>query len=244
MGFSKNQMKAKMNIKFTTLTGADDSTDIDKLVSLSKKYPFAEWGILFHKNKNGIPRYPSKEWIEKLTPVAKEINLSAHLCGDWVMQMRYGEIPFLKEPISNIFKRIQVNCFGEMIDQVLFSKNKFWDCPFNKPFMIGGNYQGKEIPLELFKSKGISPLFDCSGGKGILPEKWEKPLNGILCGYAGGLNPSNLEEQLKSIEAEVGDNEIWIDMETGLRNKDDLFDIDLCEQVLSIVSKNKWEKVF
>jgi len=232
-----------MEIKFVTLTGADDSCNIENIHNLSKKYPFVEWGILFHKNKNGISRYPSKEWIEKLKPISKEINLSAHLCGNWVHEMRYGDIPFLKEPISEIFKRIQINCFGEMLEQVLFSENKFWDCKFDRPFMIGGSYK-KDIPINLFSEKGISPLFDCSGGRGIVPESWEKPVKGLFCGYAGGLNPSNLEQQLKNIEDTVGNAEIWIDMETGIRNNDDMFDFKLCEEVLEIVSKYKWDKVF
>lgn len=55
-------------------------------------------------------------------------------------------------------------------------------------------------------------LFDTSSGFGILPEKWPELLPELYCGYAGGLGPDNLQEQLEKIESVIGDNEIWVDM--------------------------------
>ena len=234
-----------MKIKLVTLTGADDWCNISTMHSLSKKYPFVEWGILFHPNKIGMSRYPTYDWVEKLKPISDEINLSAHLCGGWVNQMKYGDHTFFKHGLSEeyagIFKRVQLNCYKESLNEILFSKNKFWDCEFNRPYMIGGSYN-KEIPVDLFLKRGISPLFDCSGGKGILPKKWNKPVKGLFCGYAGGLNAANLEQQLKILEDTVEDEEIWIDMETGVRDNHNSFDFKLCEEVLEIVNKWKLEK--
>ena len=56
-----------MQIKYVTLTGADESVEPMDLALLSDKYTFVEWGILFSQTRQGIePRYPSYEWIEKL----------------------------------------------------------------------------------------------------------------------------------------------------------------------------------
>ena len=81
-----------------------------------------------------------------------------------------------------------------------------------------------------------STLFDLSHGAGVLPEQWPKPLPGIRCGYAGGLSPDNIKEQLTLISAAVGDTPIWIDMETHVRsNNDRLFDLGKVEQVLKVL---------
>jgi len=65
-------------------------------------------------------------------------------------------------------------------------------------------------------------------------DEYGKPL---LCGYAGGLNPDNIEQELIKIEAVVGDAEIWIDMESGIRNKKDELDLEKCERVLAIAER-------
>lgn len=70
------------------------------------------------------------------------------------------------------------------------------------------------------------PLFDVSGGIGVVPESWPKPFKDVYCGYAGGLGPTTIVEQLKRIEQVVGDCEIWIDMETRIRSENDaVFDL-------------------
>ncbi len=84
----------------------------------------------------------------------------------------------------------------------------------------------------------FSALFDLSHGIGILPSEWPNLLDGVKCGYAGGLSPENLEEQIKRIEEKAGDTEIWIDMETHVRsNYDMLFDLQKVRQCLDIAVK-------
>ena len=44
-------------------------------------------------------------------------------------------------------------------------------------------------------------------------------------GYSGGLSPTNVVQNLKTIEKLVPDNQdIWIDAEGKLKSSDDLFD--------------------
>jgi len=78
------------------------------------------------------------------------------------------------------------------------------------------------------------PLYDLSGGAGMLPDKWIKPI-GDYCGYAGGLSPDNLKDNLNKLSNIVGDVPIWIDAETHLRSHNDkVFDIDKVIRFLEI----------
>ncbi len=62
---------------------------------------------------------------------------------------------------------------------------------------------------------------------------------GIACGYAGGLGPDNLEEQLELISAAAGDCSFWVDMEGKLRTLDetecDWFDLGKARRCLEAV---------
>ncbi|MDF2421383.1 MAG: hypothetical protein OPY06_00025, partial [Nitrosopumilus sp.] len=61
---------------------------------------------------------------------------------------------------------------------------------------------------------------------GILPDQWSAPFEGAYTGYAGGLGPDNLENELHKIAEVCGENPIWIDAETKLRSDNDrIFDL-------------------
>lgn len=80
---------------FITFTGADDETDIAKMLELSELYPI-EWGILFSPTRRGSPRYPSIDWVTELR-VNGPARLSAHLCGGYsrdVLDRGHTEIDY------------------------------------------------------------------------------------------------------------------------------------------------------
>lgn len=230
-----------MKLKFVTLTGADDNTDPKKMAELSQRFPFVEWAILFSQAKAGVSRYPSLDWLEKALPILSGCNLSAHLCGKWVDDANKGRITFLDDDLmADSFGRLQLNMAKDKLLKVLNWQTKLWDCALDKPIILGGPYQKYKIniPTDAFMLRGVSPLFDCSGGRGILASEWPAPPiheygKPIFCGYAGGLGPDNIEEELAKIEAVVGDAEIWVDMESKIRNDKDEFDLEKCERVLS-----------
>lgn len=218
-----------MKIQLVTLTGADDSVEPSELYDLSATFPWVEWGVLYSE-KCGRPRFPSDRWLTKLAAVkyfvGPEMKLAGHLCGYYVELVldfngAEGADPFVD--------RVQLNLSRARLRKVLQT-----ELPrFSRPFILGGNYKG----VENFDSKEgrFLPLFDASGGKGKLEKNWPKPFmqdgRPILCGYAGGLGPDNLADELKKIEDAVGDATIWIDMESSLRT-DDRFDLKKCEAVL------------
>jgi hypothetical protein len=244
-----------MNLMHVTLTGADNSVQPEQLAELSVKYPFVEWAILFSKTRSGTPRYPSWDWIVSLSKlVVSERNklnimsLSAHLCGGWVDDVLKGDFTFLRDvSFANVFDRIQLNMGKDRLEKA-FSNDlllKAVKSATDHRVIFGGNYSSVSVDEDFLYANYISPLFDASGGKGVETKEWPKPLNGqegirIAHGYAGGLGPDNVAEELKRIK-EVADNEIvtdrviWIDMETKLRTKtqlEDKFDLEKCEQVL------------
>lgn len=123
-----------MIITTVTFTGADDNTDIAEMITLSKRFPMIEWGILLSEKAAGSPRYPSKDWIEGLQKSFQELQeetgyfgaqemfrLSAHLCGktmrnfmssmkdevengEWVTNHGLNERHF-----NHMFRRAQAN---------------------------------------------------------------------------------------------------------------------------------------
>lgn len=74
-------------------------------------------------------------------------------------------------------------------------------------------------------------LLDCV----ILPESWPRPKPEFPCGYAGGLGPDNVIEQIQQIETVCGVH-YWIDMERNVRTPDDgELDMDKVRRVLEQV---------
>src|SRR4051812_22281709 len=103
-------------INRVTITGADDSVNGDDLVSLSKTYPFVEWGILFAGfAATGASRFPSANWLDKELPKLKDLNLCCHLCGRWVRDLVLrGDFTWLYAypEIADLFGRFQINTHG------------------------------------------------------------------------------------------------------------------------------------
>lgn len=224
-----------MNLKLVTLTGADDSIDPKELVKLSQTYPFVEWGILMTKQPIKASRFPSRKWINELVEVAEpNMNLCAHLCGAEVFDaLIFNNFKFV-ESLSKKFKRVQLNTHGARLEGLAVSPT-YINClniPRRIIFQCDGvnNHQVKEWVNLGF---GV-PLFDTSSGGGVLPEEgWPKVWEGVYCGYAGGLGPDNVVDELKKIETVTDDSPFWIDMETKVRShKDKLFDLDKCRTVL------------
>lgn len=204
-----------------TATGADDSTDFDFLLKTSGEYPLVEWGILVSKDRMGSPRFPSQIWLDEMYHEHPKAQFSCHLCGQWVRELCFeGKIDFIKVLQLNLFQRIQLN-FHAIVHKL--NKEKFIEALKMFPsyqFIFQLDDVNNSI-LDVARDAGINavPLFDTSGGAGVLPKTWPKA-NGY-CGYAGGLSPENLNSQMELIGQVAGDGPIWIDAETQLRSPDD-----------------------
>lgn len=228
-----------MNLDRVTITGADDSIDPLALVELTNEFPYVEWGLLFSATHQGKPRWPSNGWIKKLLSLNVKLPLSLHLCGKYVRDLVIkGKFTFIEEnsEIWDVAQRIQLNFHGEYHKACLELPtilNKY-----EKQYILqmdGVNNNLLSNPL--FNEHSIVPLFDISGGNGILPDEWPAPI-AEYSGYAGGLSPDNLNTQLNKIWNVVGNHRIWIDVETRVRSDDDrVLDLNRVHNFLSIAYK-------
>lgn len=248
------------------ITGADDSIRPAELVDLSLEFPFVEWGILASQNntldRQGTARYPSPRWIAELQTVAHATSalpkLALHINGRWVRQLLIGE-NIVPHNLWQCFARVQLNFHAERNPCL---PAEFSRClrQINKTFIFQLDGEKGNAHLDSAYEHEVRDcygLFDVSGGAGILPNKWPTPIYidaapGDDCegveswayhGYAGGLGPENLAEQIPLILEAAGgtqhthEGRIWIDMETRVRSEDDrLFDLTKVRKCLEIAA--------
>lgn len=234
-----------------TLTGPGDDTSLHELRSISCQYPFVEFGVLLSKRLMGrSPRFPSRAWLTALYEWQLHyhnpgMSLAGHLCGRWVRDVCAGEWTFLDDlgPVSQEFHRLQLNFHAEVHR---LNREKFlagFVHELGEAYTIRHRqiiFQLDDVNNEILavaQDAGVDavPLFDLSGGAGVLPKTW--PVANGFCGYAGGLSPENVQEQLEVIERVVGDGPIWIDAETHVRSDNDkTFDLDKVRRFLEAVS--------
>lgn len=213
-----------MEIKTVTITGADDNTNPSDMISISKDFPFVEWGILFSISRQGTERYPSLVWVDELMKMVLSHNctepnqpkLSAHLCGDYTVE--YLSTGYMTKAFRDLGKIMSGIAFSRY--QLNFNSTKntackdFYGsierCSTNQILQYNqANYDLCQKVLDL-KNKNIHFLYDGSGGRGVLPGGWKGVVPNHFTGYAGGLNPDNLEDALIKINEAAGDNSIWI----------------------------------
>ncbi len=225
-----------MNLKTVTITGADDAVDPQDLVALARAYPFCEIGILM-SIKHGKPRFPSRGWIDRLYDAIQDepchTALAVHICGQWVLDLLVGRWDCAPS-IPSICGRIQINCGS---NPGIFDRHRFVTAmrhviPGTTIIIQSDGINDHILDASVVAGINAKPLFDRSGGRGVLPDRgWPAAyVNG--CGYAGGLNPSNVAEQLAEIAKVCGQVPIWIDAETGLRDEKDKFSLIKAEAFL------------
>lgn len=232
-----------MNLDRVTITGPDDRTDISELAALTREFPFVEWGILVSKSQEGGPRFPTRRWIEKLVGYPEMpcgLKLSLHVCGRWVRQLMLGTDEISALGVVMCFDRVQLNFHAEHHDfDLAYAAHALENLgknggPCEFIVQMDGTKNERMLGDLLGEGLDVSPLFDLSGGAGIVPEEWPSPSPMIRYhGYAGGLGPENLRDELERIGRAAGDRRIWIDMETRVRT-DEVLDLEKVRRVLEI----------
>lgn len=195
-----------MAFKYITLTGADSYTSIKALVELAAEYDQLEIGFLYSASSESGNRYPS---AAKVTNAVQALagRCAVHICGSRARsQMLAGEI----EPMLMHAQRVQVNGALTLEEVQLLS---------HRAREIIVQYNDNNAHLLSTECKNVSFLVDASGGRGISPSKWVRPETSKAVGFAGGLGPNNLSNQLKEI-APVAGVDSWVDMESQLREND------------------------
>lgn len=208
--------------QFITFTGVDDETDPVELVKLADDYP-VEFGLLFSPKRQGIePRYPR---IDTISWLVEELPLrwSAHLCGGDARSV-IAEDNSQHGALLNLFQRVQINTADPKADPIRIAG---WAARHNLRAIL-------QCRDGFPRVSSVDILFDASGGRGISPKGWPIATRTTFCGYAGGLNPENVAAAV----ADIGAQEhlrYWIDMESGVRDEHDRFDLNKCRAVCEAV---------
>jgi len=252
----------RSQLRYLGFCGVDDSIDPRLLGLISHSYPFVEFGVLFRPDKEGEPRYASKDWVNGLVSVAatSKINLAAHLCGQHANNLIGGDATFVEVLLRYGFQRIQINATAvngvdlSMLIQKSEAAYNIVRTALQFPsieFIIQKNEETRPLWEELVKlafddgipssfPKNITMLLDESKGTGkqIEMDQLQPPPLNFDFGYAGGIGPSNITTVLQSVMSFATERAVWIDMESSLRSiKDgkDIFDLYKCYSCISSV---------
>lgn len=218
---------------FVSLTGADTQTKCSDLVKCAAQFPRIEWAILYLPDWFGRARYPDADWISDFLSQAASTKKALHLCDEGVT-LFFEEDPKLWD-LAARFDRVQINFFQKHTP-VTAAQLDALALAFPKPLIVPHNPANEEV-VEQTTAPSIQFLFDSSGGKGTSPAAWPAALPGRSCGYAGGLGPETLAAALPLIRAAAAGAPFWIDMESRLRDENDLFSLEKCRAVLELVDQ-------
>lgn len=207
-----------------TITGIDETTSASTIETLLE-HDFLELGVLYSETGKGQrKRYPNDVQLIRLLR-ACDSRASLHVCGGpGRMRLLTGEL----RSLTKYVRRIQVNGVVSVRDLAAI-------CHQYNAYQIITQHSERNADLVEFRTpyQNHAILIDGSWGCGKLPESWMPPKTSKPIGFAGGLNPDNLLQELCEISlmANVG---AWIDMVTGART-DDWFDEEKAVAVCRMV---------
>jgi phosphoribosylanthranilate isomerase len=226
-----------------TLTGIDHTVDAGWINEFGKEYErehMVEFAILRSPKVGQSARFPTKETIRKITNYVYPEKLAFHLCGRYARMVFSGEWLELCDIIDfSLVSRVQVNS-TECDEKAMMTLLKF-SAYIRLPVVM--QWRGETFPYV----GSINILQDRSGGTGELPSEWismgarvkkcyqaKQNFPHAKIGYAGGLNPDNIVEQMPKIIKAASSNFFWVDCESGIRTND-LFDKDKAQAMLDAV---------
>ena len=150
------------------------------------------------------------------------MQLAAHLCGEASRQLLAGAnlaAPLISAP----FARIQINGYAPpRVSDQFFERAA---PAYAGEFILQARHENEiqAVAHDTTKLPRASMLFDPSGGRGVEPFMWPVTPAGTRMGFAGGIKPHRIQEVLGEIG--VRDYPFWIDMESGVRDDANHFDL-------------------
>ncbi len=206
-----------------TVTGLDDYTDLDTMKKLAR--PGVEVGILVTAEPKGRGRYPSPKTIGLAVHLLSG-RCALHICGRAARQQLTagGYDNWLLRGVARVQVngRVSTDEIRTLCDRYPTIEFITQHCDYNLGLAAANTANNHSL------------LIDSSGGKGLSPSDWLAPLTSKPVGFAGGLGPDNLEQELPRIReaASVG---WWVDMESKLRDEYDHFSVELVAQSIDLV---------
>ena len=251
-----------MKLRYITCSDPREHNSIESIFKLAYM-PHAEIAVQCHPSKmnSGLPR---NVWftnvLRESMHLSRPINLAIHINSEWANDICVnGKIPdiiaeWIKLQRHNkpLISRIQINMPKETADNInpdYMAAIISWEFP-KQEFIFQYNDKTKVAIEKLHKTLvPFSLLFDASGGRGVAPKSWEKPIyESHPMGYSGGMSPDNVIGNLRQINQILpNDYPTWIDAEGKLKDQTyDLFgekpqfDADLARAY--ITRANMWLK--
>lgn len=231
-----------MNLKYITVSDPRNHINYNELVDLWFLDKRVEIAVQMNpeKTKPGSERY---EWTRGLIEFLKNKrdwrNFALHINGSWCQDIFNGNIPpelkslfYASKPngSSPIVGRIQLNFpKGKTIDFNPYKLKSVIDSFTTQDFIIQYNADTRGMVDMLDKTGAkFQLLFDDSRGLGIPAGTWCEPVypDRHLQGYAGGLTPETVAENLDKIAQVAGKHPTWTDVEGGIQLPTDEFKPD------------------
>ena len=231
-----------MFLKTVVCSGINEKNDIDNAIEFLKQYKTAEFGVQCSPKKAGYDT-PRFDWLKELLSLLNkqqiENRVALHLNEGFVVSFCNGKLPDEISDlltIGNTVGRLQLNF---KIGREFFDSGNIPDIKTlnqtmkivephaiilsasqpNLPFIRKAHHYGMKFDV----------LFDDSFGEGIAPDTRKAPLfDDVFQGYAGGLSPENIAEELIKIK-KVAQGAVFIDAEGKLK-EDGCFCFDRAEK--------------
>ena len=241
-----------MKLQRISCVGANEKLAVGDCVDFLARNPRAELGVGVSKQKGGAGTARNK-WLGELLDEHRGGRVPLHVNNDWsvgVANNRYPEelIDFLKtKPAS----KMQVNLGGcgytsKDIEVKKFIASVVRADELGSRLILSYNPEFAAIIKNIYESVGdkFDVLYDASFGYGKRADKYESVFPNLVQGYAGGLSPDNIAEQLDKIASAQPSGRlvrVFIDAEGGLRSDNkNVIDLNKAEQF--VYNAIEWER--
>lgn len=238
-----------MQLRYITCSDPREDTPVEEILRLSQIAPNVEIAVQAHPSKMSFDM-PRRKWFESLLKESLTMptapNIAVHLNLDWCDKFCQGVLDPNLLDLFFLFRadgmpairRWQINIHGSKTK--LFKRDNIAKLLLNSHnrefiFQYGANEYHRMQRLDKTIAN-FSVLYDTSGGTGKLTKNWRAPLfETHPQGYAGGLSPENVYENLDKIAKVAGDRtDIWIDAEGKLKTPGTkTFDINRAKQYIN-----------
>jgi len=242
-----------MKLRYITCSDPREQNSLESIVNLAK-LPHAEVAVQCHPSKMDYAM-PRNRWFDYLVRLAlyTDMNLAIHINNEWSKDIcANGKIPEIildwitleKATNQPVIKRIQLNMSEETAQNIKQHAlaQIIHDFP-NQEFILQYNNKTK-VAVEKLHQTGakFSLLFDASGGRGVAPNSWQKPIyDEHPMGYSGGMSPENVMQNLNDINMLVPQNRvIWIDAEGKLKPEGEKY-MDVSKAMRYVKLANSWQ---
>ena len=245
-----------MNIEYITCSGIGPHNDMLEIINLGKNYTNAEFAVQASRN-NFFPSSDRYNFFRTLVAACtvNDVNLAMHVNLEYRTDLCRGIVPEIFKDLWNIkhrkgtphagkpvIGRVQINInggndkFDFHADKVANIIRAYPDIKFIFQYAPAQNERIRQLAEQ---NVPFALLYDVSGGEGKLSHySWGGIiLPGHQTGYAGGLSPDNVVENLNYINTLLPANyDTWIDAEGKLKSPDDngkkLFDTALAQKYI------------